>query len=223
MLARCVAMAVAIGLVLPGYAAHAACGKDTDCKGDRICVDGRCTAPAPSKASIQPDSAGAAEDKRWWSVGVSAVAGYRPTGATTTAVSGAGVNIAFEYGAFYAAIQFLPPWAFNDNISSLTIGAGRVFKPSAVAHIIVLATVGVTETVMQNPMEGNLISAWHEVRQFRTYDYLVLHPQVRFGSTLYLTTGPRLGIGTRRQHVGSNIVEESGATLSWTAQGGIRF
>ena len=38
--------------------ASAGCGKDTDCKGDRICESGRCTPPSPAAtiASLSPTS-----------------------------------------------------------------------------------------------------------------------------------------------------------------------
>jgi hypothetical protein len=35
-------------LLLVQSAAHAQCTKDTDCKGDRVCEAGKCTAPAPA-------------------------------------------------------------------------------------------------------------------------------------------------------------------------------
>lgn len=34
--------------------AAAGCGKDTDCKGDRICEMGRCVAPPMAMSSVQP-------------------------------------------------------------------------------------------------------------------------------------------------------------------------
>src|SRR5687768_10320882 len=43
-------MVAALALLLSGVA-RAECSKDTDCKGDRICDAGQCTAAAPASAS----------------------------------------------------------------------------------------------------------------------------------------------------------------------------
>ena len=55
-----VSIACLVALLIGSHKAHAACTKDTDCKGDRICQDGRCTTLPPvvptvaSRASAAP-------------------------------------------------------------------------------------------------------------------------------------------------------------------------
>jgi hypothetical protein len=49
--------AVFVSIVLSGtWAVRGQCTKDTDCKGDRICVKGVCTAPGQNASSAQPSS-----------------------------------------------------------------------------------------------------------------------------------------------------------------------
>ena len=51
---RGIAAILVCGLALPSPAAAAGCEKDTDCKGDRICVDGACADPTGPPATETP-------------------------------------------------------------------------------------------------------------------------------------------------------------------------
>jgi hypothetical protein len=47
-------------VVFSSLVARAQCSKDTDCKGERVCNEGACTAPAPGTAPAPPAAAPAA-------------------------------------------------------------------------------------------------------------------------------------------------------------------
>jgi len=52
-----VALGLCCSLVAFTRLASADCAKDTDCKGDRVCVQGQCTAPAPSSVQTPAPAA----------------------------------------------------------------------------------------------------------------------------------------------------------------------
>lgn len=50
---RTVAFSIVLGASGIALEANAQCSKDTDCKGDRVCLDGRCVSPAEAAAAMK--------------------------------------------------------------------------------------------------------------------------------------------------------------------------
>lgn len=54
------AVSIGLGCEIPSLGAGSGCSKDADCKGDRVCISGQCTAPAPAKGrEAEPAQPGA--------------------------------------------------------------------------------------------------------------------------------------------------------------------
>ena len=62
MRSRVRAAVMAAALMGSGTWARAQCTKDTDCKGDRVCDAGQCTAPAPASPELSPAPGAAAAE-----------------------------------------------------------------------------------------------------------------------------------------------------------------
>ncbi len=224
---RWAAMIVLAGS-LWSHPAVAACSKDTDCKGERVCEDGICVEaprrPArPSRERSRPhtEPVAEAETDKFWSVDGSLALGIREGAGAKPAVPGAGVVLGFEYGRFMALAEFLAPWSFRNTLSGVGVGAGAVFPLADGVDFLLVGMVGLWETIATNGTYTDKFGlAWE--RQFRTHDYLIAYPHLRFGDHLHVTIGPRIALGDY-ETLGDSEYGGKSVTFTLSSQVGWRF
>lgn len=220
---RWMAALALLGILAPRVA-QAKCGNDLECKGDRVCEDGTCVSPKGSAAEGPKPGAGDRQPKsdstRFWSADVSLALGIREGSGASPAVPGAGVLLGFEFKRFVAMVEFLVPWSFRNNLAGIGFGLGAVFPISDAIDLLLVGMAGSWETIATN---GTYEAAWGPTeRQFRTHDYLVAFPHVRFGRRLHVAIGPRIAFGTYTT-IGELDSEGETVTFTLSSQIGWRF
>lgn len=219
---------------LLGPSAAWACKNDAECKGQRMCVGGKCVSPedspSPAAANSAPEKTAVkqapghrrARDKTWsLSFAVNSVLAWRDAG---YAVGdgfhlGLGGWIAWEPRSvpLIVAAEFVYNGWDADRLNGGMIGVGPVWHLAdrVPVDFILLASLAFRGTTRwggpQVWINGVLQTDDPQAERWQTdqLDVFVLSPYVRIGHTLFVQLGPQLGLGlqTRNRFLGDFAYE----------------
>ena len=234
-------LSIMVAVIVASAAApcYAACDKDTDCKGDRLCVRGVCESPP----KVEPEKPGdtATEPSVHWRHGPYLIAGGFSHANYDWAKS-LGFGYALEYGHFYAYLEILPAKVNGgDGFGNMVgggLGLGYLVPLNGYTTLGIAGAFGFWESTAgehhlfgctANFLDPNCQPELDDDQDFR----VMLTPFIRFGRRWTVTAGPRIGIGTRSIYnwrpfsgtSGSSVekVQYDATTLGVTLQFGYMF
>ncbi len=222
---------LAVGLFgqVLGRMALAQCSKDTDCKGDRICVSGVCQAPlgaqGPAKLPV-PDASGLPLKWRHGPYATGGALFFEKSEGGRGPAGVLGLGYALEYNALYLFLDAQPIADSSSGIHRMWgggLGAGwlaslheriKVGLSGGLGFWKLLAcgpTARITEEFGRDYCRAGPDGLNLEVH---TYNVLI-SPFLRIGDSAILTVAPRLLFGSRRESWADHRKGQTSTTVSF--------
>lgn len=187
-----------------GPAVAAACTKDTDCKADRICEDGRCLASAPAKTPVasgprsgQDDvnALGEAPFRRFALLASGGLAG-RDAGSAGGFIPSFGVTGEIHISRVRLLVEFLVPWQLGGIVAGIGLGVGTSIPLSGQLRLVLDGMLTKYESTIdetQVSCKGSVVST--DSIEWWKDDRFVLSAALRYGDRFVADIGPRIGFG----------------------------